>query len=52
LSNKWKSRFSDEGWLSEFDELPESQRVEVFAQFANEMKLAATLAASLVDAVS
>ena len=53
ISRRWRERFTDSEWVGSLDtELSEMERAEVFEQFVNEMKVAASKAAVLVEVVS
>lgn len=49
IAGRWHERFSNEEFLQMLDSLPEVERLELFAQFANELKVVATKSASLVE---
>lgn len=48
---RWKDRFSDEAFLADFDAAPEMERLQMFAQFTNELKVVASKSATLVEII-
>lgn len=48
---RWQSRFSDEQFLADFDSAPEMERLQVFAQFTNELKVVASKSATMVEII-
>lgn len=51
IVSRWNDRFSSEDFLVELDGLPEVERLQVFAQFTNELKVLASKSATLVEVI-
>lgn len=53
ISKRWRERFGDTAFVDRLDmDMTDVERAEVFEQLVNEMKLAASKAAVLVEVVS
>jgi hypothetical protein len=48
---RWNERFSSEDFLAELDASPEVERMQLFAQFTNELKVLASKSATLVEVI-
>ena len=52
IANKWQERFTSREWCEAMESAPQLQRQILFQQFANELKVAASKAAALIEVVS
>lgn len=51
IVERWKARFGDDAFLDQLDRSPALERMQLFAQFTNEMKVVAAKSATLVEVI-
>lgn len=51
IVTRWKERFGDEAFLEQLDHSPTVERLQLFAQFTNELKVVASKSATLVEII-
>lgn len=52
IATRWCDRFSNEAFVANLDEMPDLDRALVFQQMQNELKVAASKSATLVEVLS